>query len=240
MTTHIHAVLAGDESRCKEMFVMFRKLLSRYFKKIGRVVNLSQFECKLFPIADLKGLRNRIVYDNRNGYLVCPDDTPFTYKWGANSFYFNREVRSRHRERMQEMKFRSKRSLLHSHKLDNQKGLWIVDGSMSPVCFCDIAFGESLFRDARHYFYAVSKEIESYKEVAEEVGDSLYYTDDELFSVVCIICNSDYAGQQATLLPKNDKISLSRRLHYDYNASNKQIARLLRLDISVVNSLYPH
>ena len=35
-----------------------------------------------------------------------------------------------------------------------------------PYSYCDIKFGMSLFRDAHHYFSMVSKNIESYSEVA--------------------------------------------------------------------------
>jgi len=41
------------------------------------------------------------------------------------------------------------------------------------------------------------------------------------------------------ILDKSSKIELAKKLHFDYNASNKQIKRILRLDEHIVNSLFP-
>lgn len=43
----------------------------------------------LKPINDLKALREAIVYVNRNGYVVNPSHTPFSYPWGTGRYYFN-------------------------------------------------------------------------------------------------------------------------------------------------------
>ena len=41
------------------------------------------------------------------------------------------------------------------------------------------------------------------------------------------------------LLPKDAKLEIAKILHYDYNAGNKQIQRMLSLDTLVVNALFP-
>ena len=96
-----------------------------------------------------------------------------------------------------------------------------------------------MFRDARHYFHKISREIESYKTVAAIVGDSIFYTDDELLSVVYGICRKDYGGQKPALLTASDKIELARTMHFDYNANNGQIARMLKVPIATIESLFP-
>ncbi len=108
----------------------------------------------------------------------------------------------------------------------------------SPASFCDIALGESLFRDARHYFHKISRDVESYREVAALVGDSIYYTDDELVSLVYGICMKEYGNAKPTLLTIAEKQKLARRLHFDYNASNEQIGRILKIHLSVLESMF--
>jgi len=77
------------------------------------------------------------------------------------------------------------------------------------------------------------------QEVAEALGESVYYTDEELNAVLYKISKESYNGQRATLLPQNEKLELARTLHYDYNADNEKIARLLKLTPSLVDSMFP-
>lgn len=71
------------------------------------------------------------------------------------------------------------------------------------------------------------------------VGDAIFYTDDELNDVVYRICKEQYNGQKATLLGKDEKLSLAKVLHFDYNADNAKIARLLRMPVEVLAALFP-
>ena len=115
----------------------------------------------------------------------------------------------------------------------------VLDGYVSPISFCDIDTGESLFRNARQYFIRISKSVESYKDIADVIGESIYYTDDDLFMVAKQISSAQYNEPRLPLLPYDSKIKIAKTLHFNYNASNKQIQRLLSLDAVVVSSLFP-
>ena len=41
------------------------------------------------------------------------------------------------------------------------------------------------------------------------------------------------------MLTPGQKIELARKLHYDYNASNDILRRVLKLEVSVLNELFP-
>ena len=96
-----------------------------------------------------------------------------------------------------------------------------------------------MFRCASHYFREVSRNIESQKSIAKEIGERIFYTDDELFGIVLSLCQEKYGGQKPTMLPVPAKQEMALLLHSEYNASNKQIQRMLRLDSSVVSALFP-
>ena len=89
MNNHLHIILSGDPQKCREMFDRFRLMLKRHFIRSGRVVNLKYFNCQLIPINSLQSLRNEIAYVNRNGFVVRPDCTPFSYPWGAGAAFFS-------------------------------------------------------------------------------------------------------------------------------------------------------
>ena len=107
-----------------------------------------------------------------------------------------------------------------------------------PQSFCDVRRGESFFRDAHHYFYAVSKNYEAYSEIARRLGDEVFLNDDEMFATLTLLCRKNYNESRATMLPIRDKLELARQMRRDYNASEGQIQRMLRLDRSTVAELF--
>ena len=239
MTNHIHLTVAGTEDDIRKLFNLFRRFLAKYFKANGLVIDLSNFAPNIRVIESLHDLRNVITYNNRNGYVVCPDFTPFSYPWGANAYYFNNMAKARFRDSCGKMYRRERRELIHSHDSDALDPIVTVDGYACPMSFCNISFGESLFRCASHYFREVSRNIEAQKEIAAEIGERIFYTDDELFSIVLSISKQKYGQPKPSLLPVSAKKDLAVLLHNDYKAGNRQIQRMIKLDISVVNALFP-
>lgn len=240
MSNHVHFILCGSESDVMAFFTLFRKRLLRYLTTRYGPTDLSNFVCeKPIPIETVESLRNQICYTNRNNYVVDPDQTPFSYPYGANSYYFMPGAKRLNGKRFGDLTLRGKRSLIHARETDYPAEYVITDGYFSPMNYCRLDLGEAVFLDARHYFNKLAKDIESYREIAAIVGDSIYYTDDDLFEVVKRICNDNYAGQRPKLLAKNEKIELARKLHYDYNADNAKISRLLKLPKTVVDQLFP-
>ncbi len=238
MSNHLHITITGSENEIAEMFAMLRKFLGNYLASRGRPDSLSGWNFKIRKIESLRDIRNVIVYNNRNGFLVQRDSTPFNYPWGANRFYFNPDAKIRVKDCRDTIPKALIRDCYHTHKLDGFAGMPFMDGSIPPSTFCDIASGEGLFRNASHYFSAISRNIENMKEIAREIGESVYYTDDDLYSIVLGICHEKYNVGRPNLLPAQAKIEVSRELHYEYNATIKQIARMLKMDILVLESLF--
>ena len=240
MTNHLHATMAGEKEDILAFFELLNSLLRKHFRAAGRSVGQSVFTPNLREITTLDDARAVICYNNRNGYLVHPDHSPFSYPYGANAFYFNPMAKQLYEFARKPMRVKELEQLAHTHDArDLQEKAFTLGGQICPLCFCSIRTGESMFRDASHYFYNISKNIESQKRIAEEIGDRIYYTDDELFSVAYSLSNKQY-GCSPSLLPKEMKQEFAKLLRYDYNARNKQIARILKLDIAVVNSIFPH
>ena len=239
MSNHVHFILLGTLSSIEEFFTLFRARLQKHLKRVNSCVSLKQFIPKIIRIDTLESLRNQIVYTNRNNYLVDPDQTPFSYLYGANGYFFNPMVKHLITRKYGDLTIREKKELLHSHNLNYPDDYRIFGSYFLPISFCSISLGEAMFRDARHYFHKISRDIESYKEIASLLGDRVYYTDDELVSILYGICKKEFEGQKPTLLSPQDKLSVARRLHFDYNADKAKIVRLLRVNPSVMDELFP-
>lgn len=233
MTNHIHIVIIGLAEDIERFFSEYKKLLAR---ALG--VSLEGFCLKLHQISDLENLRNVIAYVNRNGAMVDEDVTVYSYQWGTNRFYFNDEAKLRFKVSARQLKSCDIREITHSRKYDEVKDVMAVDGYASPLSFCYISLGEDMFRSARHYFTKVSRHVESYEQIAKLIGESVYYTDDDLFQIVCSLSRNSYGCNSPTLLPHKEKVELAKTLRTEYNANNKQIQRMLKLDQSVLTALF--
>lgn len=239
MSNHIHLMLCGQPDRILAFFEMVKKKLKRYLAKSGGGVDLSHFACRNLIAADsLESLRNQIVYINRNNFLVDPDNTPFSYPYGANGFFFMPGSTTYSDGVFGDLTVWEKRAFVHARNTD-YPGDWLtIDGYFSPANYLALDIGEGVFRDARHYFHKVSRDIESYQEIAALLGESVYYTDDELNAVIYRFCQSQHGADGPLLLPAKAKLDLARTLHFDYNADNAKIARLLKLPRSVLDQLF--
>jgi len=238
MRNHLHAVGSGSAESGSAWFSCFRKRLIRYNQSLGRVRDMKAFRADILPIDSLSFLRNTIAYVNRNGYVVNPGHSPYSYPWGANRFFFNPDACLRKDVTYGRLTFREKRKLFCSHDIDYPAGHVIIDGYISPASYCQLSLAQSLFRDARHYFYQVSRNVEAYRDIAKLLGDSVFYTDDELYLVVRQLCRDRYGNARPEALPMEAKLELSRELHFDYKAGNKQIRRMLRLDERTLTALF--
>ena len=114
-----------------------------------------------------------------------------------------------------------------------------MDGYACPLSFCAVNDAENLFRNASQYLSTITKNVESQKEIAAQIGEKIFYNDNELYSIVIRMSKEQYGEPRPTLLPKDGKINIAKELHFDYNASNKQISRMLNLDIGFVSNMFP-
>ena len=238
MNNHLHVTLTGEEPDIRNFFKMLAGLLERFLRGKGRTVSLNSWSFELRAINDLRDLRAVIAYNNRNGFLVNEEETPFTYPWGANRFYFNRYSRKEHETSSDRLKVREIWTRFHTRSFDRFAGLVKIDGYVSPLEYCYINEAESLFRDAHQYFHAVSRDTDGQRRIAKEFGDKITYTDNELYSVVVNLCKTIYGVNAPSLLPKEGKMDVAKRMHFEYNASDKQIIRFLKLDPGLLQQLF--
>ncbi|MCR5070360.1 MAG: hypothetical protein K6A62_00335 [Bacteroidales bacterium] len=238
MSNHLHAVLSGEKERLLAWFDLFKRRLRRYFMDKGLVKDLSGFKASLFPVDDLETLRNTLAYVNRNGYLVDARYTPFSYPWGANRFFFHPDNSHLQTTRYGNLTFREKRRLFRSHVIDYPDDHLIMDGYILPTSFCDLVLAESMFQSARNYFFLLSRNVEAYRSIASQLGDLVFYTDDELFLAVRQLCKDTYGISRPSALPKEAKWNIARKMHFDYQARNKQIQRMLRLEEREITAFF--
>lgn len=238
MSNHLHFVVSGSEEAVIMFFEEFSRRYRRYLTIGGDISDYKGFTHSIFPISDLNYLRNVLAYVNRNGYLVDANSTPFSYPWGANAYFFNLLSDNANALRMCELSVKAKRKLFRTHDVAIPDTYFMEGEYVSPMSYVQIDIAQNFFRSAHHYFNLVSRRVETFSSIAKELGDKITYTDDEMFTIVCALSAKKFESTPKTL-DKYQKIEIAKDLHFNYNASNKQIKRVLRIDEAVVNSLFP-
>lgn len=239
MTNHVHLILAGHRDNCVRTFDLFVSRLKMAFPKRQRAIDWSQFKMDIIPIESLQSLRNEIIYVNRNAYVANPLYTPYSYLWGGGCAYFCPWLESLIISPLGEMPILDQRALLHTKNIAALSELKEVDSIPFIPSFCDVKLGESMFRDARSYFNSLTRNSEAFSLIAVKLKDSIYLTDDELYTVLNSYVKKTYLVKTATELTVQQKIDTARHMHFNYNASNQQLRRMLRIDIGILEELFP-
>ncbi len=236
MNNHIHELLAGTREDCMEYFRIRRAKLVRYF---GKEMDLSGFVCELIRIDDVGAFRNEVAYIHRNGFVVNQKETPFSYEWSSGRYYFNPVVKEIPLMKVSALSYREKKAVLKCKGTKEYDDMLLTNGYVSPLCFCDVGTGMALFRNAHQYFHKISRVVETYASIAKSLGDKVFLNDEELFTVVCRRAREMYNVNLPKLVPAGDKLEIAKWMHYEYNASNGQIVRILKIERGVVDSLFP-
>ena len=241
MSNHFHFVLACEECILKEFYDFIYKKLHRFLAGYNRSSDIKGMSCSYFCIDTLRYLQTVIAYVNRNGYLIDSNSTPFSYEWGACNYFFNPLIECVSTEPLSKIGKNRMREAFKSRsfQLTKEYNFLTQRGYVSPASFCAISLAEGLYQDPRHYFHLISRQVESYTQIAKELGDSVIYTDSEIYSAIIGLSLKQYNVKNLTQLGKNEKLELAKLMHYNYNASNKQIKRVLKLDDSILAQLSP-
>jgi REP element-mobilizing transposase RayT len=239
MSNHVHMILSGTQDDCLELFARFKQRLKGVFRSIGRVVDWESFQPDTIRIESLKSLRNEIIYVNRNAYVVRADYTPFSYPWGGGWAYFTPVISKLPVKTVKEVGFNRSRELTGCRDVARLTQLRFLDVVVFIPSFCSIDIGESLFHDAKTYFYSLTRNIEAFSEIAARLKDKVFVTQNELYAIAFEMAAKEFDVRQLNLLSPEQKITLAKELHYKYNATIQQLRRILNLDISILTQLFP-
>lgn len=239
MSNHIHMIMNGEAEGCMELFERFKTRLRRILKTAGRIIDWEAFKADILPIETLNALRNEIIYVNRNAFVANPQFTPYSYPWGGGCAFFLPCFNLLPAKSIKELGFNKARELTHFREVRMIEELKFVGDIAYIPSFCRTDIGESMFRDARSYFNSLTRNAEAFSQVAQRLKDSVFLTDDELYAAATMYAEKAYGSRQLSLLTPEQKILMSKEMHFKYNASNQQIRRLLKLDIGILNELFP-
>ena len=239
MGNHVHLILAGQREECLKAFELFAARLRQAFPKRQRAIDWSKFKMEIMQIESLQALRNEIIYANRNAFVANPNHTPDSYPWGGGCAYFSPWLKHLTTSPLGELPILTQRSLLHTKNIEPLADLRQMNSMPFIPSFCNITLGESMFRDARSYFNSLTRNAEAFSQIASRLKDTIFLTDEELYAVICSYISKEYSVKTTSQLSTQQKIDTARHMHFNYNASNQQLRRMLRMDIAILEELFP-
>ncbi len=235
MSNHVHNLLCGSEEDCFSYFEKWKARLQRCFA--GRM-DLSKWKCNMKAVDSLKAFRYEVAYINRNGFVNNQSETPFSYEWSSGRYHFNPVVKEIPVMQVGNLSFREKREIFRARVTGQYDYLRVSKGYISPLCFCEVSKGESLYNTAHQYFNFISKGVEEFSLIAQSLGEHLFLNDTEMFNVAYRRAKELYKSEPKLLAPE-EKIEMAKFIHHKYNASNSQVQRILKMDKSIVEALFP-
>ena len=239
MSNHLHFVIEGERNDVEQFFNDLKLRLRRYLLKQERCYDINKISHNLIPVKDDSYLKNLIAYVNRNGYLVNKNMTQFSYPWGANRYFFFPLGEIEPKTFLSSIANRTKMDMFHTREINFPESFYLTGGYISPNCYCKISQAEELFINAHQYSSLVSRRVESFRDIAAEIGDTITYTDEEMYVAVFQHIKKQFDKTGIQSLSKTEKLLVAKVMHYEYNSSNKQICRILKVDIESVNALFP-
>ena len=238
MGNHIHLILSGPKELCQKLFELFKARLKRAACKAGKSIDWEPFKASILPIESLRSLRNEIIYTNRNAFVANPKYTPFSYPWGGGCAYFNIWLKALNPSDLNTLGINRRRELTHARDISECSKLKYIGKRVFIPSFCNISLGESFFIDPRSYFNALTRNAEAYSQIAERLMDTVFLTDDELYSITLSHINKAYDVRNINLLSPRQKVECAKELKFKFNATKQQIRRLLKLDENIISELF--
>lgn len=237
MDNHVHFVLYGSMLQCKTFINLYKKLLGMYIKqRYGVAEHLRSLNTEIIRIDNEESLLNTIAYLDRNSIVAGYRYMPGEYQWGSSKYVF-KDAQNHNWSNwrtLSSMSVREQREVLKTKQMLPQE--WKIDdrGMIWPLSFLDVSVLESYFKTPLRYSFFLSKKIEGYVENEFKNSRKLFVPDKELRPIVKNIALERYGSEDVLGLHVNDRLAIARELRYNYASTVKQIARMVQLEVSLL------
>ena len=203
----------------------------------GDVKGLKEIELHFDLLDTLEYLENAIAYVLRNPLAAHVVMMPYFYEWSSASVYFRGHTLE-DGIGVNTLSLRKKREIFHSRNPQLPDEYMLNSkGYICPSCYVDAQEVEKIFRHPSRLMLLLSKRLENEFEVTSGAACRITMSDAELKTQIHELIRNEFGVSAIAQLSADDRLRLCLKLKRNFNASVKQIARILRLSQSVVASV---
>ena len=240
MDNHFHFVIEGMVADVLAFYDNFRGMYGNYLSHHGKAGNIMNLASPgLTTISSLRQLRNEISYVLRNPFVVSPDVNVFAYRWTSANLYFNPFLNFEGTPATS-LSIRALREIIKSKNTSAVDGsIHFLNGIAQPWSFVDYKRTEAFFDNARQFVFCLVRNVEGQIETALNCGETPVLCDEDLIPHIYKMCKDLFHADAPSALDVNRKKQLALKVKKTFYSSNKQIARLVKLPLADVNTLFP-
>ncbi|HIZ88064.1 MAG TPA: transposase [Candidatus Coprenecus pullistercoris] len=240
MSNHVHFIVSGQEENGVKFIRHYKKRLAVIAGKTAKD-DVRRTGIYMKRIDDTEYLMRAIGYVLRNPVPTGQKIMPSRYEWCSADLYFKgyngacpvgRTVNS--------LNYRERRKLLGSHIEVPEHYTLSPEGMIYPECYVDSDTVERLFHSPGRLLYRLSRnddaELELY--MMSDILRKVQYQDADLIGSVSSICKTEFCCASLQELSVEQRYGLAGILRKKYGVGIKQIARLTRVDPTVLKRIF--
>ena len=236
MPNHIHIVLSGSGNACVEAFSYFKKRISARLSKDSDPPLPRDYGFKLLPIADKQQMRKHLLYVLRNAYEKgwC---TPLGYPWGSGWSLYSQMAPFIRGVRAGTLSKRKMESLIGSETAVPADWEFHPALGLLPDSFVDTSLIRKLFPTVKQFFTRLVKDYESFAQIADEAGEDLLLSEEEVRDIVSHLLNTQFNHKTVEQLGADEKYSLAALLNHAFHLPPETVAQTLSLPEHIVKQV---
>ena len=240
MSNHGHWLVGcRTVQEAESFFEEWAVQISQWEIRKGLKSNLRSWPYKVYDVPDLRAFRNITAYIARNGYEAIKDTTPYSYAWGSADLFFNGTLRDNDSGRpYSDLTVREKKAICHSHNYELPDNYRVKDGRILKTSYIQMPGVQLFFNSGNQYFNMLARNSTSDIEISRMIGEKIMLPDDEVYSAISSICSKEY-GKSLKEINVNQRWDLAKKMRFDYNSNNRQIAQILRIPIGDIERVFP-
>jgi REP element-mobilizing transposase RayT len=224
MRSHTHLLLSGRGTDCVDAFDYLKYRASRRLKEDGHPPLPKDYGFQLIPVEDEEQMRRNIVYIDRNAFEV-QDVVPGGYLWGSSMMFYSQMPGLFETVRAGDLSSRQLWKMLGTRiPIPDDYVIHIPTGMVLPWSFVDTKVFYKVFPTARQYQTALVKDFEGYILVADALGETIGFTQEEAGMIIDQVLLRDYQGVSPKQLSADIRFRLAADLQKKYRLTVDQLA----------------
>lgn len=229
MRTHVHMLLSGQGKDCVDAFDYLKYRAGRRLREDGYQPLPNDYDFRLIPVEDETHMRRNIVYVARNAFEVR-DIVPGGYLWGASMIFYSDIPGLFKTIRAGDLSARKQWEIFGTRiRVPDDYLIHAPTGMVLPQSFVDTKVFYKVFKTARQYLTALVKDFEGYVMVADQLGETVSFTQEEAEMIIGQVLEQGYQGVDPERLTTEERFRLASSLHKKYSLSVDQLVAGLHL-----------
>ena len=234
MRTHMHLLLSGNGAACVDAFDYLKCRAARRLRKDGHPSLPRNYDFRLINVEDEDQMRRNFVYVARNAFEV-QEVVPGGYLWGSSLLFYSMVPILFESIRAGDLSLHKLRETLETRiPIPKDYLIHMPSGMVLPQSFVDTKVFYKVFPTARQYHTALVKDFEGYMMVADQLGDTVSFTQEEADMIIDQVLTSDYQGVKPDNLTMDERFRLASALQKKYRLNVNQLAAGVLLPASIL------